>query len=273
MNLSKLIPFLTSLGIAPKKGLSQNFLIDSNVVHKIVQMADVKPGDVVLEIGPGPGALTEVLLQKGASVIALEKDRVLAGALERLQTEDGRLKVFCCDAMEFPWDTLRYDKIVANLPYHITTPLLEKCFATCPVPVTCMIQKEVADRMSAMPGTTTFGSFTLFTQFHTKLTEKFLVSANSFYPKPSVDSTVIHLEPLETPHAENPQFFTVMRAAFRQRRKCLTTSLKPIFSPKVIQTALEKQNIRIDARPEMLSLDQWIQFTEHTLTITTTSSL
>jgi 16S rRNA (adenine1518-N6/adenine1519-N6)-dimethyltransferase len=260
MRLSELIPFLSSLGVSPKKGLSQNFLIDSNITNKIVQTADVQPNETILEIGPGPGALTEILLAKGARVIAIEKDRVLAGALLRLQTPDQRLTVHCDDALTFPWDTIQYDKIVANLPYHITTPLLEKCFAHPCASVTCMIQKEVADRIGALPGNKTFGSLTLFTQFYATLLTHFTVSSQCFYPKPSVDSTVIHLKLHTTPTEGASSFFPLMRAAFQQRRKCLSTSLKSFFPADHIRKALQSISVREDARPETLSLEKWLQF-------------
>lgn len=260
MRLSELIPFLSSLGVSPKKGLSQNFLIDPNITNKIVQTADVQPNETILEIGPGPGALTEALLAKGARVIAIEKDQVLAGALLRLQTSDQRLTVHCDDALSFPWDTLQYDKIVANLPYHITTPLLEKCFAHPCISITCMIQKEVAERIGAVPGNKIFGSLTLFTQFYATLTNHFTVSSQCFYPKPSVDSTVIHLKLHTTPTEGGASFFPLMRAAFQKRRKCLSTSLQSFFSSEHVRNALRSVSIREDARPEMLSLSQWLQF-------------
>ena len=263
MRLSELLPFLESLGTSPKKGLSQNFLIDPNVTHKIVQTADVQSAETILEIGPGPGALTQILLEKGARVIAIEKDKILANALLRLQTPDQRLTVFSEDALEFPFESIQYDKIVANLPYHITTPLLEKCFSNPCTSITCMIQKEVAERIAASPGNKTFGSLTLFTQFYATLADHFLVSSHCFYPKPSVDSTVIHLRPHKTPPPEKGDlFFSLMRTAFQKRRKCLTSSLRSFFPQEKIRNTLRLNAIREDARPEMLSLKQWLAFTQ-----------
>lgn len=260
MNLSELIPFLKTLGTSPKKGLSQNFLIDSNVAKKIIHTADIQKGDVVLEIGPGPGALTTLLLEAGATVYAIEKDPVFAKALLRLQTQDHRLNVYPADALEYPIHSLPFQKVVANLPYHITTPLLEKFFSASFTSLTLMIQKEVATRLFAQSGTKDFGSLTLFAAYYATLKSKFTVSSHCFYPKPSVDSAVIHLLARQLPSHPPEQFFPIMRKAFQQRRKRLSTSLQEFFPSEEIKKALHALHLREDARPEMLSLDEWLSF-------------
>ncbi|HSX12964.1 MAG TPA: 16S rRNA (adenine(1518)-N(6)/adenine(1519)-N(6))-dimethyltransferase RsmA [Chlamydiales bacterium] len=260
MTFAELLTFLNELGTQPKRGLSQNFLIDQNVVRKIIHTADIQKGDVVLEIGPGPGALTTLLLEKGAIVYCIEKDPIFAKALHRLQTEDQRLTVHCADALEFPLEQIPFQKVVANLPYHITTPLLEKCFAHPFQSLTLMVQKEVADRIFAKNGTKDFGSLSLFAQYYAHLKSQFTVSANCFFPKPNVDSAVIHLvgkEPLKKEH-----FFPYMRRSFQQRRKMLSRSLQEFASPEKIRKALLSVNVREDARPEMMNLDQWISFVD-----------
>lgn len=258
MNFSELISFLNELGTTPKKWLSQNFLIDSNIVKKIVQTADIQKGDVVLEIGPGPGALTSLLLELGATVYAIEKDPIFAKALSRLQTEDQRLHVYCADALEFPIEQIPFRKVVANLPYHITTPLLEKCFACAFTSLTLMVQKEVADRIFAKNGTKDFGSLSLFAQYYAYLKSHFTVSSGCFYPKPSVDSSVIHL--VSRPPLKSDHFFPLMRRSFQQRRKMLTSSLREFAPAEQIKKALQTISFRDDARPEMLTLDQWLSF-------------
>lgn len=260
MNFSDLISFLNSIGASPKKGLSQNFLIDQNIVKKIVQTADVQKGDIVLEIGPGPGALTSLLLEAGATVYAIEKDTQLANALHRLQTPDNRLTVYCADALEFPFEKIPFQKVVANLPYHITTPLLEKCFNVSFQSLTLMVQKEVADRIFAKNGTKDFGSLSLFAQYNAHLKSKFLVPPTCFFPKPGVDSTVIHLEKREPISNCPTSFFPLMRRSFQQRRKMLSSSLKDFAPAQKIRDSLSTLSLRSDARPEMLSLDEWISF-------------
>jgi 16S rRNA (adenine1518-N6/adenine1519-N6)-dimethyltransferase len=262
MNISELIPFLNELGTTPKKGLSQNFLIDSNVVKKIIQTADIQKNDIVLEIGPGPGALTALLLSTGATVYAIEKDPIFAKALSRLQTKDQRLTVYCADALEFPIHQIPFNKVVANLPYHITTPLLEKCFSSPFTSLTLMVQKEVATRLFAKTCTKDFGSLTLFAQYYATLKSQFAVSSSCFYPKPSVDSAVIHLLSHPQPTEASEHFFPIMRRSFQQRRKMLSTSLQEFASSENIKSTLKSLHIREDARPEMLSFDQWLAFTK-----------
>ncbi len=260
MNLSELIPFLKELGTVPKKGLSQNFLIDSNVGKKIIQTAEISPGDIVLEIGPGPGSITSLLLEAGATVYAIEKDPVFAKALTRLQTKDRRLTVYPADALEFDLSKIPYQKVVANLPYHITTPLLEKCFAHPFTSLTLMVQKEVATRLFAKHGCKDFGSLTLFAQFYATLKSQFTVPPGCFYPKPSVDSAVIHLLSHPVDHALAPHFFPIMRRAFQQRRKCLSTSLQDFGPSEEIKKCLKSLSLREDARPEALSFEEWVLF-------------
>lgn len=262
MILSELIPFLKRIDARPKKSLSQNFLVDPNIVRKIVQKAEIQPGDRVLEIGPGPGALTEALLAAGATVAAVEKDTLFAKELSRLQTPDQRLTVFEGDILEFDWLRLPPSKIVANLPYHITAPILEKIFLhadrfSC---LTIMVQKEVAVRMAAKEGCKDFGSLSLFVQFYSEIAGSFNVPANCFYPAPKIDSSVIRLNFRPTPSVPKEPFFKLIRQAFQQRRKMISTSLGPLFSSSEVKQALAAIGSLPDARPEALSLSQWVRF-------------
>ncbi len=264
MILSELIPFLKSLEARPKKHLSQNFLTDPQIVRKIIELAEVKPGDAVLEIGPGPGALTQALLGAGARVYAVEMDGTFARHLERLQTPDGRLKVFLSDILKFPLGSLpRPIKVVANLPYHITTPILERLFAQPFSSLTIMVQKEVADRMMAQAGSKTFGSLSIFVQFYSQLHRSFIVPAGCFYPRPKVDSTVIRLDGRTTPDIDPLFFFPLVHKAFQQRRKMLTSSL--LYPKERVRDTLCKIDQRPDARPEALSLEQWVALAKELL--------
>lgn len=257
MILSELIPFLKSVETRPKKGLSQNFLVDAKIVEKIVNLAEVKPGDIVLEIGPGPGALTKALLERGARLFAVEMDPVFAKELERFQ--NGQLQVFLADFLKFPIERLPKNfKVVANLPYHITTPILEKLFASSFSSITIMVQKEVAERMKAQEGSKVFGSLSLFVQYYTKVLSSFDVPPTCFYPQPNVDSTVIRLDAAPLPDIEPEFFFSLVHKAFQQRRKMITSSLS--LPKEQIRGALEEVKARIDARPETLSFNQWVQF-------------
>lgn len=259
MILSELTSFLNRIGAKPNKRLSQNFLIEPPVVRKIVELADIAPGDTVLEIGPGPGALTTALLNKGARVYAIEIDPRFAAELHNIQHD--KLSVFEADVLTFPLKRLPTPlKVVANLPYHITTPILERIFAIPFISLTIMVQKEVADRMSAAPHTKDFGSLSLFVQFYSQLHSSFTVSASCFYPRPQVDSTVIRLDSKILPPIDPAAFFSLVHKAFQQRRKMLTSSLA--LPKEAIRQALAAIGARPDARPEALSLDQWIAFAQ-----------
>ncbi len=261
---SELQAFLKDLGIQAKSGLSQNFLIDGNIIQKILQISDVHPGDAVIEIGPGPGALTEALLESGAFVTAIEMDPIFSQALNRLQTQDNRLQIFNADILKFPLlDFLQGKKfkVVANLPYHITTPIL-----TLLLPLhrwidslTIMVQKEFADRMTAKKGTENYSSFSVFLQFYSTVEDSFIVSPNCFYPRPSIYSSVVKCKlhpPLMSHHID--AFFQMTRAAFGQRRKMLRSSLKELYSAKQIEQALSRIGHPATQRPEELTVNEFI---------------
>lgn len=264
---TELFAFLESLGIEPKKGLSQNFLIDGNIIRKIVSTAHVQPGDVVLEIGPGPGALTEALLAYGATVIAVEKDPILARALDRLQKDD-RLHVHNSDIMEFdaesslkPFLKGKKAKLIANLPYHLTTPILERFIARRSIfsQLVVMVQEEVARRLTAPPGNRIYGSLTVFLNYYSHPRYAFRVSNSCFYPVPKVDSAVVALELKEPPAvADEASFFELTRTAFEQRRKMLRSSLRKLYTPDDVMQALESLGKSPLARPEELSIDEFV---------------
>lgn len=267
---SELRLFLSSLGVSPKKMFSQNFLIDGNIIRKIVDHACVQEGDVVLEIGPGPGALTEALLERGATVVAVEKDYILADALKRLQTADNRLTVFCQDILEFdielnllPLLKNRKAKVIANLPYHLTTPIIadlvlkKDVFSTLCV----MVQDEVARRFTASPGHSEYGSFTVFLKFYSNPHYAFHVSRNCFYPIPNVESAVVLID-LKQPlmDSDHYSFFKLTRTSFEHRRKMLRSSLKSLYSADRITSALTALGLNPQARPEELSVEAFIKF-------------
>ncbi len=270
---SELHLFLNSIGIHPKKGLSQNFLIDGNIIRKIVKISDVQPHDVVLEIGPGPGSLTEELLNAGASVIAVEKDPILASALERLKSPDRHLEIFCQDIMEFPIGPSlkrllkggQKGKVIANLPYHLTSPILAQLVPLHEIfsELVVMVQDEVAQRMVAKPGNKDYSSFTLFLNYHCQVKYGFTVSKNCFYPAPKVNSAIVILELQKPPTVSDPEaFFKMTRRAFEQRRKMLRSSLKDLYPPEKIMGALTQLKLNPQARPEDLSLTEFISFFE-----------
>lgn len=266
---SELHDFLKSLHISPKKGMSQNFLIDGNIIRKIASTASAGPNDVILEIGPGPGSLSEALLETGATLLAVEKDRTLAAALERLKTPERKFEVFCDDILEFPIeDTLKNylqpgqkAKVIANLPYHVTTPILTRLVTMHHIfsSLVLMVQEEVARRFVAKPGTSEYSSITVFLEFFSKPSYAFRVSKNCFYPKPNVESAVVMLELKEPPNVDQEAFFKMTRTAFSHRRKMLRTSLRELYAPDVILKALNAIGKTPEVRPEELSLDDFLE--------------
>ncbi|HLB53161.1 MAG TPA: 16S rRNA (adenine(1518)-N(6)/adenine(1519)-N(6))-dimethyltransferase RsmA [Chlamydiales bacterium] len=257
--LSELLLFLERIGRRPNKSLSQNFLIDPNIVRKIVDLAAIQ-SDSVLEIGPGAGALTEELLKRNVHLFAVEKDPILA---DELKKKFDKLTIFPCDILKFDLSSLcSYAplKVVANLPYHITTPILEKllCERDLFSSFTVMMQEEVAQRIQAKPGSKEFSSLSLFLQFHTAIQGSFKVSPSCFYPRPKVSSRVLHFSLKPPPIQEEAQLFSLIRKAFQMRRKMIRTSLQSFAPQEKITEALVAAKVSPNARPEELSLEQWI---------------
>ncbi len=262
---SELIHLLTTLCTHAKKSLSQNFLIDGNIIAKTIAVAEVSSDDIVLEIGPGPGALTEALLNTDCSVIAIEKDETFASHLVKQQ----KATVFCDDILTFPIeDTLneylphgKKTKVVANIPYSLTSPLLARLvplnhlFST----ITIMVQEEVARRCVAQPGSRDYSSLTVFLNYYSQPRYEFKVKKTCFYPVPKVNSAVISLQLTKRDEIDAPEkFFQLVRQAFQQRRKTIRSSLRSLFLPNRIAECLTDLNHSPHARPEELSIDDFI---------------
>lgn len=259
--------FLNSLAIKPKKKMAQHFLIDGNILKKIATFAALCPDDSVLEIGPGPGVLTELLLQKGCRVICIEKDSSFAEALKRLQNSKNRLEIIVGDALDADFEKLlknpqhKKAKIVANIPYSLSTPIVEKILtsSSCIESATLMTQVDFAERIMAEPPSPKFGAFSLFVQFHAKIHFGFEVAPQCFYPPPKVVSSVIRLDMQKKATLPNEeQFFSIIKEAFSSRRKMVAKTLKKYFPDRAIQETIEKLKISPRARPEELSCDVWV---------------
>jgi 16S rRNA (adenine1518-N6/adenine1519-N6)-dimethyltransferase len=265
---TELLEFLESIGVTPKKSMSQNFLIDGNITRKIVKTAEVTEGDVVLEIGSGPGSLTEELLLRGATVIAVEKDYKLAEALRRLDPSGKKLFIFRDDILRWPLEKelpkyLREGqkaKVIANLPYHITTPILTHLVPLNAIisDIVVMVQDEVGRRFAAEVGSSEYGSITLFLNFWSKVHYAFKVGRSCFYPVPKVDSAIVTFKPQKPPYEVDPdRFFEVTRRSFEQRRKMMRSSLRDLC-PNIAE-ALAAAGLSETARPEELSLEDFVK--------------
>lgn len=258
MNLSRLRYFLNSERIRPKKSLSQNFLVDSNIIAKMIDRAEVTEGDYILEIGPGVGAITEGLVRAGARVLVVEKDPTLARTLHRLEA----VEVFEGDILEFPFERLKQKaKVISNLPFHLTGPILTRLLPRNDLftSLTVILQKEVARRMIALPHTADYGSLTVFLNFYSTVHYAFPVSHHCFYPKPDVDAAVMTLNLHQKPYVDSEkEFFLLMRTAFQQRRKMVRNSLRKYCESQDIAKVLEQIGIDVNARAENLSLESFL---------------
>lgn len=226
-------------GLAAQKSLGQNFLLDLNLTGRIARASGPLEGHDVLEVGPGPGGLTRALLAEGARrVVVIERDRRCIAALEEVaEAHPGRLVVIEGDALATDMRALVRApvRVVANLPYNIATPLLVGWLQTEPWPpwfesLTLMFQREVAERITAQPGTKAYGRLSVLAQWRTRPRIVFDVDRRAFTPPPSVTSSIVELIPREAPLAEaNPLMLErVVAAAFGQRRKMLRASLKTL---------------------------------------------
>lgn len=263
---NELLGLFSEYGLRPLKRLGENYLIDGNIKDKIIGEACLAKGDIVLEIGPGLGALTIDLAKSGAQIYGVEKDKKVFAILRDFVKDDyPNLKLFCGDILKFDFKNISVSKkvkVVGNLPYYITTPILEYLINNIEkiVSILIMVQREVANRLLASPGTKDYGSLSCFIRYYTKPSYIHTVKPSSFYPPPGVDSSLIRLDALEKPEVEvedEELFFKIMRGAFNQRRKAIINSLsrKEVLNiPKEdLSAVLNKIGIDPNARPESLT--------------------
>lgn len=262
-----------------QKKFGQNFLIDNHVLEKIIKAADITKEDFVLEIGPGIGTLTQYLCESAGKVAAVEIDNKLIPILEETLSDYDNITIINEDILKFDIHSLirvsnegRPIKIVANLPYYITTPIIMDLFERhIPlINITIMIQKEVADRIQAKPGSKEYGALSLAVQYYSKPYIAANVPPNCFMPRPKVGSAVINLTPHSKPpyHVEDEKLlFSLIRASFNQRRKTLVNGIYNYeglsFSKDDIVNALESLEISKDIRGEALSLEEFIKISNY----------
>jgi 16S rRNA (adenine1518-N6/adenine1519-N6)-dimethyltransferase len=243
-----------------KRPFGQHFLFDPNILKKIIAVSGVSKSDTVVEIGPGLGTLTKFLALNAGSVTAIEIDKKLIGKLEEIFENDLNVQIIQGDAMKFPYEMITGDfRVVANIPYNITTPLIFKLleFRDRMPSMTLLMQKEVARRIIAPPGSKEYGVLSISTQLYTRPSIKFNVSRKAFLPPPKVDSAVVHFEVSPTPlfDVKDEAFFLrVVKTAFSQRRKMISNSLKEFEG---ITEAMDKAGIDPKVRPEQLSAEDF----------------
>lgn len=268
---------INKYSFAFQKKFGQNFLIDSNILESIVSAADITKDDFVLEIGPGIGTMTQYLCETARQVVAVEIDKMLIPILQDTLSEYDNVEVINQDVLKLDINALAQEKnagqpikVVANLPYYITTPIIMGLFESgVPIEsITIMVQKEVADRMQTGPGSKDYGALSLAVQYYAEAKVQLNVSATCFMPRPNVDSAVIKLTRHKTPVVDvkdEKLMFKVIRASFNQRRKTLVNGLKNSseldFSKEKILEAINTIGKEESIRGEKLTLEDFANLT------------
>jgi 16S rRNA (adenine1518-N6/adenine1519-N6)-dimethyltransferase len=255
---------LADHGLRPSRRLGQHFLADPNTARRIVRLAGVDAGDRVLEIGPGLGSLTLALRERECDVLALEVDRKLASVLEELVAGDGGVRVVTGDALTVDLDALlgaeRW-RCVSNLPYNVATPVVIRLLEDAPSVSSAlvMVQREVADRLVAAPGSSVYGAASVRVAYYADARIVGMVPRTVFVPVPKVDSALVELVRRAGPAVQVPsreRFFELVRAGFAHRRKMLRRTLRPVLGERTTEV-LTEAGIDPRARAESLGIGEW----------------
>ena len=265
---------LREYGFFPKKRLGQHFLVDRNILNKVIRTAEVGKEDVVMEVGPGFGEMTLALARLVKQVIAVEIDPKLVEVLKKRLADCPNVEVVKSDILKVDFKRLYKKeghpiKVVANLPYQISTPLLfrfieaKEAFST----LTLMLQREVAERMAAPSGGKEYGPLSIFVQLFLDVSIRFFIKPSAFFPPPKIESAVVHMVWKEKPRIEEKDeewFKKVVKACFGYRRKTLLNALKHSELPLHESTGskMEKAGIDPQRRPETLTIEEFIRLAE-----------
>lgn len=255
-----------------KKKYGQNFIKDMSIINKIINKADISSDALVIEIGPGQGALTGSLCKRAKNVLAYEIDNELENSLNNLISDNSNLEIIWDDFLKrnLSKDIEKYDYkhlyVVANLPYYITTPIINK-FIDENIKIdkmVIMVQKEVADRLLAKPSSRDYGSLTVFLNYHFEIKKLFDVSRNVFIPKPNVDSSIVELKNKKNKEKVNnlDKFYKLVKDSFKFKRKTLRNNLKE-YDLAIIEDILKNYNKDLSVRAEALSLEIFIDISNN----------
>jgi 16S rRNA (adenine1518-N6/adenine1519-N6)-dimethyltransferase len=248
-----------------KKYLGQNFLYDPSILSRIIFAADLTGEDTVVEIGPGPGRMTRMLAERAKRLIAIELDHDLYERLKGDFIAYRNVEIVHGDVLRFPFEALDAFKVVSNIPYYITTPIIFRLLDAkrSLISMTLTIQKEVAERIVARPGNRDYGVLSIGTQFYAEPELKFIIPKEAFRPIPKVDSAVIHMKIRKEAAVtvqDTTMFFRVVKASFAQRRKTLSNSL--LCLSQNIKDILRAADIDPKRRPETLSLSEFARIAD-----------
>lgn len=265
-------------GLNPRRQLGQNFLIDANIVHKIIAAAEIEAGDKIVEVGPGAGALTLTMARSGAGVVALEVDRGLIVLLKELLEMWPKINIIEQDALKINWhDLIRSHftngtevKLVSNLPYAISGPFMYNLFKEgFPFKsAVLMFQKEVAHRLVADPGDSNYGGLSVLSRYYVEGQVLFDVSKNVFWPRPKVGSAVLKLQPRhrELGSGEEELFWFLVQGVFQQRRKTMLNNMARLFphARLILPSLMAEASIDPSVRPEQLTAGQFAKLSRIT---------
>ena len=266
---TELRALLNKYDLRPNKLLGQNFLIDKNMQQKILNYCDLQSEDIVLEIGPGLSALTFDIAKRVKHIFAVEKDKVLSNVLKELADGYDNIDIISCDILKFNIKEIfkgRKLKVIGNLPYYITSPIISYLIENRSFidSIFVTVQKEVARRLAAGPGSKEYSPISIYTQFYTDVRLLFLIAKGVFYPQPEIDSAVIKLDILKEPRVkvkDDEFFFKIVRTVFTQRRKTLLNNLASGhivgLGKKEIEDLLKDLKIDPADRPEDLSIQDF----------------
>ena len=268
---------IDSYSFSFQKKFGQNFLVDSNVLENIIEKAGITKDDLVVEIGPGIGTMTQYLCESAREVVAIEIDETLIPILNYTLEDYDNVEVINDDALKTDIEKIvkkknggKPIKVVANLPYYITTPIIMGLLeGKAPIEsITIMVQKEVAERMQTGPGSKDYGALSLAVQYYADANILMTVPASCFMPRPKVDSSVIKLDIYDKPPVDvcdEEMMFKIIRASFNQRRKTLVNGLKNAsnlpFTKEEIEESIEKLGEDVRVRGEKLTLEQFAKLT------------
>lgn len=259
------LDWMDYMEIKAKKSLGQNFLQDENILKNIANSITTKTNDLIIEIGPGKGALTKYLKEKNSFLICYEIDERMKEILKKL--EDNKTKIIfndflqadiINDSQEFAYENIY---IIANIPYYITTPIIKKVIKQEKLKsMTLLIQKEVAERLTAKPGSKSYGSLTVYLNYYFNINYLFNVSKYAFNPIPKVESAVVNFERIKNKISVKNEklFFKLINDSFKMKRKTLKNNLKEYNWTK-IKTILEKRNLNESVRAEELSIEIFVE--------------
>lgn len=247
-----------------RKSLGQHFLFDNNIINKILNTANLRPADLVVEIGPGAGMMTRMIGERVRKVIAIEIDKTLIDNLRKDLSGHPNIEIVNADALYYSYEDIEERfKVIANIPYYITTPILFRLMDVRKSiqGMTLMVQKEVAERITARPGGKDYGVLSVAIQYYSVPEIAFIVPRGAFRPPPRVDSALIHIEILQEPRIkvkDESFFFRVIRMSFSQRRKTLMNCLKQLGLKKdILDKAFASLHIDPKRRAETLSIEEF----------------